>query len=515
MNKDPNSIDLNDPDELATADREQPEETMVGDQESSPQEPITSPPSEEDVKSDQANPEPAEEKKGRWKFFAIPLALLLVIYLGASLYFDQHALPHTTVNGKDVSFQAISSIDPLNDVVREDIAITKKDGTVAHLKPGDIDMTLSLEQPLVIDQNGFSWPLSFFSTDEYEAVIQNHYDEAKLNAFIVSNFMENSTEPVNAKIDVVDGVYSIVPEVEGNSVDQAVATEQVLKTINDGSAELDLAPFYKTPEIRQDDAKLNEALKEINAFTDKTLDIDFIYQKEHMDKALLSTFVEVGEDLEVQFNKEKLREFVVSLAYKYDTYDIPRTFESTNRGTIQVPPGIYGFALNVDSTQELIENALETGLTEIDPAYDRMGTLRTEDGGDIGSTYIEVDLTNQHMWYYENGQLIVSTPVVTGDPTRGVATPPGTNVVWHKERNKPLEGIDPDGNPYVAPVDYWLAVDWSHTGIHNARWRENAGGFGGSIFRGNGSYGCINTPYSDVQTIYENVYVGTPVLMYE
>ena len=32
----------------------------------------------------------------------------------------------------------------------------------------------------------------------------------------------------------------------------------------------------------------------------------------------------------------------------------------------------------------------------------------------IEDTYIEVDLENQHMWYYKDGKLIVSTDVVTG-----------------------------------------------------------------------------------------------------
>lgn len=34
---------------------------------------------------------------------------------------------------------------------------------------------------------------------------------------------------------------------------------------------------------------------------------------------------------------------------------------------------------------------------------------------DIGNTYIEIDMSKQHMWYYEAGSLIVNTDVVTGN----------------------------------------------------------------------------------------------------
>ena len=34
---------------------------------------------------------------------------------------------------------------------------------------------------------------------------------------------------------------------------------------------------------------------------------------------------------------------------------------------------------------------------------------------DIGDTYIEVDMGNQHMYYYVDGEMVLDTPVVTGN----------------------------------------------------------------------------------------------------
>jgi Uncharacterized protein conserved in bacteria len=44
-------------------------------------------------------------------------------------------------------------------------------------------------------------------------------------------------------------------------------------------------------------------------------------------------------------------------------------------------------------------------------------------GTDIGNSYVEVDKTNQHMWVYKNGKVVVSTDVVTGLPTTAHHTP--------------------------------------------------------------------------------------------
>ena len=48
-------------------------------------------------------------------------------------------------------------------------------------------------------------------------------------------------------------------------------------------------------------------------------------------------------------------------------------------------------------------------------------------------------------------------------------------------------------------------------GIHDATWRKS---FGGSIYRTDGSHGCINCPYSLAKTIYENIEADTPIICY-
>ncbi len=124
---------------------------------------------------------------------------------------------------------------------------------------------------------------------------------------------------------------------------------------------------------------------------------------------------------------------------------------------------------------------------------------------DIGSTYIEVDMGEQKMYYYVNGVLKIDTPIVTGNTSRRMGTPSGVNFVYLKQKNRVLRGRD-----YASPVDFWMPVK-GNIGIHDASWRSK---FGGEIFKTNGSHGCINTPRDAMEQLYDMAEVGTPVVMF-
>ena len=124
---------------------------------------------------------------------------------------------------------------------------------------------------------------------------------------------------------------------------------------------------------------------------------------------------------------------------------------------------------------------------------------------DIGDTYIEVDLTEQKMYYYVQGKKVIETPVVTGCTGKGNGTPAKACYIYFKQKNRVLRGED-----YATPVDYWMAV-YGNIGIHDATWRRK---FGGTIYKYSGSHGCVNTPYKEVQKLYELAEEGTPVMIF-
>ncbi len=129
-------------------------------------------------------------------------------------------------------------------------------------------------------------------------------------------------------------------------------------------------------------------------------------------------------------------------------------------------------------------------------------------GQSVGGTYIEISIKEQHMWFYKNGEYILETDVVTGNDDGYHNTPTGYYTIWQRQSPAVLVGAG-----YSSPVDYWLAFTRSGCGIHDASWRS-ASEYGGTTYKGNGSHGCVNTPYSKVRTIYNNVGIGTPVILY-
>lgn len=123
----------------------------------------------------------------------------------------------------------------------------------------------------------------------------------------------------------------------------------------------------------------------------------------------------------------------------------------------------------------------------------------------IGSSYVEIDLTQQHVWVYRGGEVAVSTDCVTGKAISGNNTPNGIFSIQFKQRDAVLRGED-----YETPVSYWMPF-FQGVGLHDAGWR---GSFGGDIYVSSGSHGCVNLPPSAAAQIFDVVYSGEPVIVY-
>lgn len=119
---------------------------------------------------------------------------------------------------------------------------------------------------------------------------------------------------------------------------------------------------------------------------------------------------------------------------------------------------------------------------------------------------VMVSIDKQKLWFYKHGKLILTSNVVTGTKNSW-DTITGNFRIRSKARNTYLTGAD-----YKSYVNYWMLIDYgTQIGLHDATWR---GSFGGSIYKYNGSHGCINLPYWVAQTIYDKAPVGTRVYVY-
>ena len=123
---------------------------------------------------------------------------------------------------------------------------------------------------------------------------------------------------------------------------------------------------------------------------------------------------------------------------------------------------------------------------------------------ELPKKYIELDISDQNVKLFMDGKEVVDSKVVTGKDS--TPTREGCFEIFAKNRNRYLTGPG-----YKSYVNYFMPFDGG-IGLHDASWRSE---FGGEIYRENGSHGCVNMPYDDVKTIYENVEVGTKVLVHK
>ena len=214
----------------------------------------------------------------------------------------------------------------------------------------------------------------------------------------------------------------------------------------------------------------------------------------------------------------RVRKYVASLAEKYDTRYLDRTFTATGGYTVNIPAGLneYGYTIDQErEAQQLASDILSGDNIEREPAYIDANIwgnpyhLKRSGKDDLAGTYVEVSLSGQHMWYYRGGMLIIESDVVTGDVTKGLGTASGVFPLAYKESPSVLRG-GTGKDRYETPVQYWMPF-YEGQGLHDANWKTV---FGGTQYRGNGSHGCVNLPPSVAAVVYENIEPGTAIVIY-
>ena len=107
---------------------------------------------------------------------------------------------------------------------------------------------------------------------------------------------------------------------------------------------------------------------------------------------------------------------------------------------------------------------------------------------------------------------MLESDFVSGNVSKGYATPTGVYPIQYKETDTYLKGQNGDGTSYRSHVDYWMPFNGG-IGMHDATWRK--GVFGGTIYKNNGSHGCINLPPEKAKAIFGIISKGTPVIVYD
>ena len=321
---------------------------------------------------------------------------------------------------------------------------------------------------------------------------------------------EDVTKTKNAYVDMSDNAFDIVKEVYGNNIDKDLFFDTIISDIENNvfSLEYIKEDFYEKPNITSESSSLLTKQEYCRQYLSMEITYDFKDRKETVAPYDLDKMIVVKAGI-VSVEKDAVEEYIKSLAAEYDTVGITREFEGSDGITVEVSGGSYGWLMDQKTEAEWLYKAVKKGKNVLrEPEYLQTAFSRSEN--DIGNSYVEIDLGNQRMWMYKNGQLIVSSSVVTGTPTKNKPTYSGTYRLAYKQPNRVLRGEDWDGSRYESPVKYWMPFNGGQ-GLHDAPWRKS---FGGSIYVRNGSHGCVNMPEYAAASVYANIYTGYPVVVH-
>ena len=461
------------------------------------------------------------------------LSFLLITFAGVYFfgvfYFRHWFCPNTYINGVNVTNKNFNVCDTLinESVVNHNLVIEDTDGTQIFIDGSEIysynyDEIGNAIQYIKDSQNPYLWVKCIFEKHEFVYHPKRYLNDKKLLQIVTNSHLgeKDRFDPKRrAEIKYSDERgYELIDETQ-NLLDWELLKELVMSASVDDTGYINLkeAGVYKSIERSEEEKKLISDWGKL----ERTLDFNMTYklatgEEIPVNGAVISKMLKLDENGDFVFengeaviDSDKVLAFVQDMSDKYDNLYKDKYFDTTSGGTVTIPYTrytTYGSLMNVRAEAEELEAIIKSHKSpgEREPIY-----IKKEDRGsyanNYGGTYVEVDITNQHMYYYVDNNLVFDTDVVTGCKANGNMTPDCVCFILNKARNVTLIGPG-----YESFVYYWMCIT-GQIGIHDATWRRT---FGGEIYLWGGSHGCINTPLNKMSELYDMMEIGTPVIVH-
>ena len=458
----------------------------------------------------------------------IVVLVLLIVYLAGMLYYNDKFLNGTMVNGSDVGGMTLQKAnDQLSKKVNgQSLKLIFNDGQSEVLQSAQLGVSYNKDNSLnqlMKNQNKWAWFIGFFKNEKNTLTDLIQISDENLTNGIASMEHakeENQIAPTDAYIQYKDGSFSIIEETLGSKFNIEELVKNIKVALSEGKQQLDVtkANGYVKPQVYKDDQDLNNQLKAANEYCLSAITYTTPKGKEiALDGSTLITWLSKQDDgsytKDESVFKEKLTAFDKELASQYNSIGATRTFTGKDGQSHTVSGGTYGFRVSTDSEVSALLKMINENKSENNRIPEHTGQLPSGENGGLGTTYLEINITKQHLWFVKDGSVVLESDFVSGkesDPTR--LTPSGTYYIYNKERNRVLRGTkQPNGKyEYESPVSYWMPFN-KGIGLHDASWRST---FGRDIYINSGSHGCINLPTGFAGSLYSQIYVNLPVVVY-
>ena len=455
------------------------------------------------------------------------LVMSCCVYAGISYYYSYHFFLGTTINGIDSSNKTAYEVEQeiagkkdnyviqVSARMQEPQTITGKDIDYQYVSSGEILQLLKTQKP-------WEWIRGFFETKNYMVQEETVFSREKLEKQVSSlncAQKENQIAPENAYVSFANSEFTIVPETEGSELNAREAYQMISGAIDNEAADVDLGSnpkAYKKADVTKESSELQNMVNTYKNLTKANITYTFGDETVTLDGNTIKNWLQFDEKGQLLQNDEAFRQHVVDyvaqLAADHDTVGTERQFQTTSGRTVYVYGSAYGWKIDQDKEVAQLMQEIQSGTqTTREPVY----SMRANAHGinDLGNTYIEVDLTEQYMWYYQNGNIIFQSEIVSGlpsDPDR--KTPPGIFTLNSKSSPSVLRGeMTANGTySYEQPVTYWMPFNGG-IGFHDADWQPY---FGGDRYLTGGSHGCINLPPENAGQLYSLIQYDVPIICF-
>ena len=358
----------------------------------------------------------------------------------------------------------------------------------------------------------FHLPFSALIAMNVDECSDDFADRVKDSEFL---HRDNVVETQDAYVDMDDPTFPIIPEVYGNKTDEDAYLDDILRAVALGNTrfEYDENAYMSTPEVKSDDPELLKYQAYCRDYLNQKITYELGKETFTLSPKELDNLMK--DDYSGQADSAKVADFAKALKAEYDIVGADREFTSLTGKTFSVNGGDYGWIVDEEAEAAQLEKDINSHQdVDREPVFSQKGNGVYSKTLELGDTYIDVDLTKQHVVYFEKGTKKFECDCVSGCVAAGHSTPTGVYDIKAKSRNVTLKGGGKKGKDktyYESFVRYWMPFLGASYGLHDASWRSK---FGGEIYKYSGSHGCVNLPTDKAPKLYDLISVGTIVIIH-
>lgn len=459
------------------------------------------------------------------------ILLLAAVYVAGAVVFTGRFYPNTVMGRLDLSLKSADEAAALLGEAESDYALEVEgqgvDFTVSSEQAGLGVDARSIVDAALGDSEPWKWPLRIMGLhDETDRMVAAGDLEA-LSAVVheaIDAFNESAEPSSDAFVafDEEKGMYAVQKEVYGKQISadavvelaaDAVASMQDTLALNDD--------VLIKPSVFSDDERLSAAAEKANVM----IGCDVILKSStdgteisELDGGIVFRWISFDENFEPVLDSVALDAWAQEMAASLNTVGTMRSYTRPDGKHVEIGGGDYGWQVDSAALVAAIQDAVSNGTVgDLSIPCSSTGNGYTAPGQDWGA-YCDVDLTEQHAYYYDaSGGLVWDAPIVSGKPNGEDDTPTGVYYLKNLQQDVSLKGpIDPQTNKpeWDSPVDYWMPFVGNMVGLHDAPWQPSSVFGNAEAYKTYGSHGCVNLSPDAAAALFGVIQVGDPVIVH-